>query len=140
LSFEISDLYQDVILDHFRNPRGKGRIDHPTHFATAHNPLCGDEVSVTAKINDTIIEELKHESSGCALCVASASMMVESQEGRSIDSFRIGADEFISLLRGESDEIGGKLIAFAGVSKFPMRVKCATLAWHTLERALLKNE
>ena len=136
MSFDLSDLYQDVILDHYRNPRGAGVLTNATHAAMADNPICGDRVSVTARIDQGIIEEIKHDSLGCALCVASASLMVEMVKGKSVGEFAGNARNFYSFVKGENAEMEGKLLAFAGVSKFPMRVKCATLAWHTLESAI----
>jgi nitrogen fixation NifU-like protein len=134
----LSDLYQEVILDHSRKPRNVGEVDRKTHFAFISNPLCGDEISISARVEDGVIKELMHQTSGCAICVASASLMVESVTGKPTEEFQRDADAFCSFARGESKDIDGKLIAFAGVSKFPMRVKCATLAWHALENALKK--
>src|SRR5687768_5945405 len=138
MSAELNDLYQEVILDHYRNPRGAGEVDKPTHSAFANNPLCGDEILITARVADGVIQEVKHRSIGCAICVASASMMVESVTGQSTECFSADSKNFYAFARGENDSVEGKLAAFAGVSKFPMRVKCATLAWHTLENALKK--
>ena len=136
MSAELNDLYQELILDHYRNPRGAGEVQGATHSAAANNPLCGDEILITARVNDGIIEEVKHRSIGCAICVASASMMAESAKGRRKEELLSQSKEFCAFARGEHSNIDGKLVAFAGVSKFPMRVKCATLAWHTLENAL----
>ena len=135
---ELSDLYQEVILDHYRNPRGSGEVENATHSSFLNNPLCGDEIMVTARVQDGIIEDVKHRSVGCAICVASASMMVEATKGKKTTDFVQEAESFYGFARGEHDRIDGKLAAFAGVSQFPMRVKCATLAWHTLEDALKK--
>ncbi|MEO7454072.1 MAG: Fe-S cluster assembly sulfur transfer protein SufU [Fimbriimonadales bacterium] len=134
----LADLYQEVILDHSRSPRGVGEVEDKTHSAFISNPLCGDEVSISARVVDGVIQEVKHHSTGCAICVASASMMVEAVQGKPTEEFRRDSEAFCKLARGESDNIEGKLMAFAGVSKFPMRVKCATLPWHALENALDK--
>lgn len=136
MSADLADLYQEVILDHYRAPRGAGEVENATHSAFANNPLCGDEVLITVRVEAGILAEVKHRSTGCAICVASASMMVEQSQGMAADDALNHAHDFCSFARGEGDDVGGKLQAFAGVSKFPMRVKCATLAWHTLEHAL----
>ena len=136
MSSELTDLYQQVILDHYRNPRGAGELTNATHTAHGHNPLCGDEVSVYAFVEDGVIKTLRHKSVGCAICVASASIMTEITEGASLDQFNEQAASFYKFIRGESEEVNGKIVAFCGVSKFPIRVKCATLAWHTMETAL----
>ena len=136
MSAELNDLYQELILDHYRNPRGAGEVQGATHSAAANNPLCGDEILITARVKDGVVEEVKHRSIGCAICVASASMMAENATGKKQEEVISQSKGFCAFARGESDIIDGKLIAFAGVSKFPMRVKCATLAWHTLENAL----
>ena len=139
MNTELTDLYQQVILDHYRNPRGSGELENATHTAHGHNPLCGDEVFVSAVVVDGKIQELRHRSSGCAICVASASLMAENAQGRSVTEFKNDADDFYKFIKGDVEVAEGKLMAFAGVSKFPMRVKCATLAWHTLENALKEN-
>jgi nitrogen fixation NifU-like protein len=136
VSADLSDLYQQVILDHYRNPRGVGKVENATHSAFADNPLCGDLVAISARVTDGVIEEIKHESSGCAICVASTSMMVERALGRQPEEFAELAEKFYTFAKGEGGEFDDKLQAFSNVSKFPMRVKCATLGWHTLERAL----
>ena len=138
MSAELNDLYQEVILDHYRSPRGVGEVEGATHSAAANNPLCGDEIMITARVANGIIEEVRHRSIGCAICVASASMMVESASGKSQDDVLDQSATFCKFARGESEGMDGKLAVFGGVSKFPMRVKCATLAWHTLESALKK--
>ncbi len=132
---DLKDLYQEVILDHFRNPRHAGPIEDATHFADGVNPLCGDEVRLSARVDNDTISELGHESVGCAICVASASMMAEAAVGKTLDHFTGMAHDFYAMAKGEDRDLG-KLSALAGVSQFPMRVKCATLAWHTLESAL----
>jgi nitrogen fixation NifU-like protein len=138
MSTDLNALYQEVILDHYRNPRGAGEVDKPTHSAFANNPLCGDEILITVRVAGGVIEEVKHRSIGCAICVASASMMAESVVGKTTEGFSAVSKNFYAFARGENNNVEGKLAAFAGVSKFPMRVKCATLAWHTLENALNK--
>jgi len=132
---DLNDLYQDVILDHYKHPRHAEPIKNPTHFANGVNPLCGDEVHLSACVENDAIIEISHESIGCAICVASASMMSEATVGKSVNDFSMLAAKFYAMVRGDDIDLG-KLSALAGVSQFPMRVKCATLAWHTLESAL----
>jgi len=132
---DLKELYQEVILDHFRNPRHAGSIENATHSANGVNPLCGDEVHLSALVDNDTITELGHESAGCAICVASASLMAEATVGKTLDHFTDLANGFYAMAKGEDIDLG-KLSALAGVSQFPMRVKCATLAWHTLESAL----
>ncbi|MDQ2986034.1 MAG: SUF system NifU family Fe-S cluster assembly protein [Armatimonadota bacterium] len=137
MTSDLDELYKDAILDHYRNPRGSGKLESPTHSAIGHNPLCGDEVTVEVKLDGDVIEQIGHISTGCAICVASASLMAESVTGKTIKKFKLFSDQFYNLVKGGDvhDEMG-KLVVLAGVSEFPMRVKCATLAWHTLESAL----
>lgn len=132
---DLKELYQEVILDHYRNPRYAEGIANPTHFANGTNPLCGDEVRLSAIIDNDTIAQLSHDSVGCAICVASASMMAEASVGKTVSDFEILASNFYAMAKGEERDMG-KLSALAGVSQFPMRVKCATLAWHTLAAAI----
>lgn len=138
---ELSDLYQEVILDHYKNPRNRGDLTGRTHEAKGANPLCGDEVSLKATVEGDVISAVKHESIGCAICVASASIMSETASGQPIEAFKKMASAFVSFVRGETDVAPTeKLAVFGGVAEFPMRVKCATLAWHTLEEALKEKK
>lgn len=137
MTSDLHELYKDAILDHYRNPRGGGKLESPTHSAVGHNPLCGDEVDLHARMEGDVIAEIGHVSTGCAICVASASLMSESVIGRTIASFKLFSNQFYEMVKGVPPEVDmGKLVVLAGVSEFPMRVKCATLAWHTLESAL----
>ena len=132
---DLKDLYQEVILDHYKNPRYATPIENPTHFANGVNPLCGDEVRLSAVVESDVIAQLSHDSVGCAICVASASLMAEATAGKSVDEFKSLSKDFYAMAKGGDIDLG-KLSALAGVSQFPMRVKCATLAWHTLASAL----
>lgn len=135
---DLGDLYQEAILDHYRNPRHAGRLENPTHFADGVNPICGDQVHLTARVQDEVLAEIAHDSYGCAICVASTSMMAEAAYGKPIEEFVALAANFYSMVKGTEIDLG-KLSALAGVAQFPMRVKCATLGWHTLETALRGN-
>jgi len=133
------ELYQEIILDHGRRPRNFGPLPHASHTAEGKNPLCGDHVIVRLKVKDDVIEDVAFEGSGCAISTAAASTMSEAVKGRTRAEVDALFGQFHDLVTGKGvpDLDGmGKLAAFAGVSEFPMRVKCATLAWHTLEAAL----
>jgi nitrogen fixation NifU-like protein len=136
---ELDELYRDIILDHYRNPRHRGSLTDPSASHEGLNPLCGDEVTVDIALRDRRIEDIAYRGSGCSISQSSASMMTEAVAGKSVDEARKVIGSFTQMMRG-SDEIDpeelGDLEAMAGVRKFPVRVKCATLAWHTLDEAL----
>ncbi len=135
---DLADLYRDVIVDHNRSPRNRGRLPCATHRADGDNPLCGDRLHLEVELADDVIRDLRFEGSGCAISTASASLMSEAVKGRT----RAEAAEIFGavhrMLTGEPADSGrlGKLAALAGVREFPARVKCASLAWHTLNAAL----
>ena len=139
---DLRQLYQEVILDHGRRPRNLGKIDGATHEADGHNPLCGDQIRVYAVVDDDrTIRDVKFEGQGCAISMAAASLMSERvrHERMTVDEFEALFAQVHGAVTGESegdDAELGKLAVFSGVSEFPMRVKCATLAWHTLQAAL----
>lgn len=135
---DLRDLYQEVILEHSRNPRNEGRIEAPSGTADGHNPLCGDRIVLDVAVADGAIRDIRFEARGCAISVAAASLMSEALKGRTtgeaLDLFR----RFQDLLTDEDGSADGldKLEVLSGVREFPMRVKCATLPWHTLRAAL----
>jgi len=137
---DLRQLYQETILDHGRRPRNFGAMDDATHQADGYNPLCGDKVHLYLKVNDGVVEELKFEGQGCAISTSSASLMTEALKGRSVQEARDLFARVHAMLTGKQidDEAGklGKLAVFEVVKQYPLRVKCATLAWHTLENAL----
>ncbi len=140
---ELRDLYQEVILDHAKQPRNFGPIAAPSHLAVGHNPLCGDKVTVFLTITDDQIVEARFEGTGCAISMAAASLMTEAIKGKSGDEARAIFERFhVGLtVTDETAAIGelaklDKLAVFSGVREFPVRVKCATLPWHTLVAAL----
>jgi nitrogen fixation NifU-like protein len=146
----LQELYGEVILDHNRRPRNFGRLPGASHSAVGHNPLCGDRVTVYLRLEDGRIEEIAFDGVGCAISTASASMMTEALRGKSLAEARQLFERFHALVTrapaaGHEEEAAGaggapelgKLAAFAGVGEFPMRVKCATLAWHALQSALV---
>ncbi len=133
------ELYQEIILDHGRHPRNFRVVTDPSHTAEGKNPLCGDHVIIALRYEDGIVKDVAFQGSGCAICTAAASTMTEAIRGKSRAEVDDLFHRFHDLVTGKSkpdlDSLG-KLAAFAGLSEFPMRVKCATLAWHTLEAAL----
>ena len=136
---ELDNLYQDIILDHSKNPRNSGYLEGATHSARENNPLCGDRVSVYLTVHNAEITDLKFEARGCAISVASASMMGQMVKGKSITEAQQLFKQFIALINGSDVADGFELKevkSLSGVKQFPTRIKCATLSWHALERAL----
>ncbi|MDX1483084.1 MAG: SUF system NifU family Fe-S cluster assembly protein [Alphaproteobacteria bacterium] len=137
---ELRDLYQEVILDHSRSPRNFGHHEPSNREAKGHNPLCGDKFTVYALVEDGIVKDVSFEGRGCAISTASASLMTELLKGLSEAEAQAMFQRFHDVVTGEKDEALDdgldKLNALAGVRGYPMRVKCATLAWHTLKAAL----
>jgi nitrogen fixation NifU-like protein len=139
---ELRDLYQEVILDHNRHPRNFRALPGANRAAVGHNPLCGDRLQVFLHIVDDRIQGISFEGSGCAISTASASLMTEALKGKTVAEAHTLFESFHELLTLGSDDPGrlGKLAVLAGVREFPIRVKCATLAWHTLEAALEQRD
>jgi nitrogen fixation NifU-like protein len=142
---ELSELYQQVILDHNKKPRNFRRLETANHSAEGFNPLCGDQLTVYLNLEDDTVKEVGFEGSGCAISKAAASMMTQAVKGKSKAQAESLFQEFHSMVTGELNEETeqnslGNLKIFAGVREFPVRVKCATLAWHTLHAALNKEE
>lgn len=136
---ELDDLYRDIILDHYRHPRHRGSLSKPMASHEGLNPLCGDEVTVDLAVKDGRISEIAYRGSGCSISQSSASMMTEAVYGKTPGEARELGDSFTAMMRGSDGvdpESLGDLEALSGVRKFPVRVKCATLAWHTLNEAL----
>lgn len=133
----LNELYQEVILDHSKSPRNIGVLDAPTNSAVGNNPLCGDSLVLYLKVEDGKIVDVRFSGVGCAISTASASMMCEAIKGKTTEAARELFEKFYDMLiaKGSAEELG-KLGALAGTREFPMRVKCATLAWHTLLAAL----
>jgi nitrogen fixation NifU-like protein len=135
---ELNELYREVILDHNRHPRNFGRLDPADALANGHNPLCGDKLTVTLRMDGDAISDLKFDGNGCAISVASASMMSEAVKGRprvEVDALFDRVHALLTQTGAPSDGLG-KLAALSGVREFPARVKCASLCWHTLNAAL----
>ena len=136
---DLRDLYQEVILDHNKRPRNFHPVDPSSHSADGYNPLCGDKVSVQLRVRDGVIEDVGFQGEGCAISTASASIMTESIKGRTLDEAIALFERFHDLVTTDesvADPELGKLAVLAGVRDYPTRVKCATLAWHTLHAAM----
>lgn len=137
----LRDLYQEIIVDHGKQPRNFGKLPNANHCQAGHNPLCGDKLMLYVLEKNGFVEDIHFEGAGCAISVASASLMTEAVKGKSIDAITKLFNLFHHLVTegNESEEDIGKLTAFSGVAEFPVRVKCATLAWHTLMAALAND-
>jgi nitrogen fixation NifU-like protein len=139
----MQDLYQEVILDHNRSPRNFRRMDAPTHQAEGFNPLCGDRISLTVRVEGDRITDMAFEGAGCAISKASASLMTDRLKGCTVSEARDLFARFHRMVTTPPDQEAedlGKLTALAGVREFPVRIKCASLAWHTLKAALENEE
>ncbi len=139
---DLRDLYQDVIFDHYKTPRNHHALADASHVAHGHNRLCGDQVTVYLQLEDDVIAELSFEGAGCAISTASASLMTDALKGKTLGEAEHLFEAFHRMVTQddtEPDPALGKLEVLAGVREFPARVKCATLAWHTLQAALKKR-
>ena len=145
---ELKELYQEIILDHGKNPRNKGKCEGYTNDAKAHNPLCGDKVHIFLKLNnEKLVEDLSFEGEGCAISLASASILTELTKGKDLSFIKKISDDFLSMIKNKSkitlnslteDQVT-TITSLSGVQEFPMRVKCATMVWHTCSSAVDKK-
>ena len=138
---ELSDLYQQVILDHNKKPRNFRKLEAANRVAEGYNPLCGDQLTVYMQLEDEMVRDVSFEGSGCAISKAAASMMTQSVKGKTKQEAESLFDEFHRMVTGQLDEEAtpnqlGRLTIFSGVRDFPARVKCASLSWHTMHAAL----
>ncbi len=138
---DLRDLYQEVILDHYKRPKNFRKIEGQARRVDGHNPLCGDRLTVYAQVEDGVVKDVSFEGTGCAISTASASLMTESLKGKTAQEAEQLFHKFHELVTGDPEgtpdiEGLGKLEVFAGVREFPARVKCASLAWHTVRAAL----
>lgn len=133
---DLQDLYRQIVLDHSRHPRNQRRLEHPDREAEGHNPLCGDKVRVYARLAGDSLADVAFEASGCAICLASASLMTEAAKGRALPEVRALAGRFEAALGSGGGNLAGDLAALAGVSQYPSRIRCATLPWKALIAAL----
>jgi len=146
---DLKQLYQDIILEHGKSPRNLGKCEGYSHEAKGYNPLCGDKVHVYLKLdNGKKVESLTFEGEGCAISLASASIMTELVKGKSFEEAKEIMDAFINMIKNTSEiesnhldeDQKTKLMSLSGVKQFPMRVKCATLSWHTLNSAIKEKK
>ena len=142
---DLKELYQDIILEHGKSPRNFGKCEKYTHQAKGHNPLCGDQVQVYLRLNkEKKLENLTFEGSGCAISMASTSIMTESVKGKDLEIAKKIIIEFLNMIKNTQEITSNnlnneqkiKIMSLSGVKQYPMRVKCATLAWHTLTSAI----
>lgn len=140
MSEDLHELYQAIILDHNKRPRHYGALADATHRAEGYNPLCGDRIEVFLQVDNGRVEAVRFEAASCAICKASASMMTDALTGISLDAAGELANAVYRILNSDTETIdldsSGELAALAGVRKFPARIKCASLPWHTYEAAL----
>lgn len=139
MSFDLRELYQEVILDHNRRPRNRGKLDDASGSAEGFNPLCGDEINVTLKTDAGRVVDIAFEGHGCAISTASASLMTEAIKGKTLEEAEAIFREFQQMVtEQDANDHGdlGDLEVLAGVREYPVRIKCATLPWHTLQAAL----
>lgn len=140
---DLTDLYQEVILDHNRRPRNFRKIEAPSHHAEGYNPLCGDRLNLYVQVSGDVITDMAFEGSGCAISKASASLMTDALKGKTVaeaDSLFQRFHRVVTTPPDQPVEDLGKLSVLAGVREFPVRVKCASLAWHTMKAALDREQ
>ena len=134
---DLRELHQEVIFDHNRKPRNFHALEEATHRADGHNPLCGDQLTVYAKVEEGVVQDISFVGHGCAISTASASLMTETVKGMPVEEVEsLFQDMHTMLTEAHPDRDLGKLEVLSGVREFPARVKCATLAWHTLHNAI----
>ena len=142
---DLQDLYQDIIMDHNRRPRNFGPVDKPTHKKEGYNPLCGDQIEIELKILDGIVVDVGFTGVGCAISKSSASMMTEEIKGKKLEVVESMFEQFRRMITVNDQmdldaDLLGDLEILQGVSRYPARIKCATLAWHTLHSAIEGDE
>ncbi len=139
----LNELFTEIIIDHYQHPHNHGVLSGATLSSRGYNESCGDDIEVALTVRDGIITDAKFTGAGCSISQASASIMTDLVKGKSIEEAKELAEKFYAMVKGTTEETGeelGDAIAFQGVSKFPVRVKCATLSWHTLEEAFKAGE
>ena len=141
---DVQDLYKEIIVDHNRSPRNFRRIESPTHCAEGFNPLCGDKLNLYLTVDGNVITDIAFEGAGCAISIASASLLTEALKGQSVDDATVLFERMRRLFveQDDPDDLGalGKLAALGGVRQYPSRIKCANLSWHALHAALESSE
>lgn len=132
----IENLYRQVIMDHYKNPRNKGLKGFPK--ARIKNPSCGDDITMEALVENGVVKEIRHQGTGCSICCSSASVLSETLKGKTVEEAKVLIDDFYGMITGEKEENEDleEALVYQGVSKFPARIKCATVSWKALERVL----
>ncbi|WP_128894645.1 Fe-S cluster assembly sulfur transfer protein SufU [Longirhabdus pacifica] len=131
----LDDLYRRVIMDHYKNPRNRGTLDHDVITINLNNPTCGDRITLQMQIEDGVIQSAKFDGEGCSISISSASMMTDAVKGKTVKEALEIADRFSKMMQGELQEFEYEDIeALSGVNKFPARIKCATLAWNAMKK------
>ena len=135
---QLDDLYRRVIMDHYKNPRNRGRFEEDSVTVDLNNPTCGDRISLQLKMQDGLVEDARYTGEGCSISMSSASMMTEAVKGKTLNEALELAERFSSLMKGEEVEFEDyeDIEALSGVNKFPARIKCATLAWNALRKGI----
>ena len=139
----LNDLFTEIILDHYQHPHNHGVVDNATQSSRGYNESCGDDIEISVLVRNGIVEEARFSGAGCSISQASASIMTDLVKGKTLEEVRQLTEKFYTMVKGEGtataggsdDEQLGDAVALKGVSRFPVRVKCATLSWHTLEEA-----
>jgi len=139
---QLDDLYRRVIMDHYKNPRNRGKFDDDSLTVDLNNPTCGDRISLQLKLEDGVVKDARFTGEGCSISMSSASMMTEAVKGRTYAEAMDLAKRFSSLMQGEAVDFDEyeELEALSGVNKFPARIKCATLAWNALKKGIHEEE
>ncbi|QYR20428.1 SUF system NifU family Fe-S cluster assembly protein [Paenibacillus sp. sptzw28] len=135
---QLDDLYRRVIMDHYKNPRNRGTLDDQAVTVNLNNPTCGDRISLQLQLEDGVVKQAKYTGEGCSISMSSASMMTEAVKGKTIDQALALAEKFSGFIKGETAEFEEleDIEALSGVSKFPARIKCATLSWNALRKGI----
>ncbi|MCV4232971.1 SUF system NifU family Fe-S cluster assembly protein [Virgibacillus sp. LDC1] len=135
---QLDDLYRRVIMDHYKNPRNRGKFEEDAVTIDLNNPTCGDRISLQLKVENGVVADAKYTGEGCSISMSSASMMTDAVKGRTLDEAISLADRFSSLMKGEAVDFDEyeDIEALSGVNKFPARIKCATLAWNALRKGI----
>lgn len=142
-SNNLDQLYRQVIMDHYKKPRNKGALENGSVTVDMNNPTCGDRIHLTMQVEDNIVKDAKFDGEGCSISMASASMMTQAVKGKSVDDALNLADIFSNMMLGNEYDSSidlGDIESLSGVSKFPARIKCATLAWKAMEKGVQENK
>jgi len=139
---QLDDLYRRVIMDHYKNPRNRGKFEDGTVTVDLNNPTCGDKISLQLKVDNGIVQDAKYTGEGCSISMSSASMMTEAIKGKTVEQAQDMATRFSSLMQGEDVQFDDyeDIEALSGVNKFPARIKCATLAWNALRKGIDEDQ